>query len=247
MFAVILADAGLLVGLLGLAALIKPLPFLRIVNRKRAAVVFAAGLLTTTTALLLPAPEMTVQTPQTALDRVAPSYEFHEVHSIRIRATPDRVYKAIKQVTADEILFFRTLIWIRRFGRSGPESVLNVPEHRSLLDVATQTTFVTLADGPDEIVVSTIVVAPSDVTIKRPLTLEQFNAIHGPGFALASMNFLIKDAGQGACDVSTETRVHATDASARRRFAAYWRVIYPGSALIRRMWLRAIKRRAEAS
>jgi len=26
----------------------------------------------------------------------------------------------------------------------------------------------------------------------------------------------------------------------------YWRVIYPGSALIRRMWLRAIKKRAEA-
>jgi hypothetical protein len=26
--------------------------------------------------------------------------------------------------------------------------------------------------------------------------------------------------------------------------AAYWRVIYPGSALIRRMWLRAIARRS---
>ena len=45
----------------------------------------------------------------------------------------------------------------------------------------------------------------------------------------------------------TGGRVHATDASARRRFAAYWRVIYPGSALIRRMWLRAIRVRAEAS
>jgi hypothetical protein len=27
---------------------------------------------------------------------------------------------------------------------------------------------------------------------------------------------------------------------------AYWRVIYPGSALIRRMWLRAVRLRAEA-
>lgn len=246
MFAVILADAGLVTALLGLAGLIKPLAFVRIF-RKRASVVLAAGLLMTTTALLLPAPEMKVQTPQTALDRVAPSYQFQEVHSITIQATPDRVYKAIKQVTADEILFFRTLIWIRRFGRSGPESVLNAPEHRSLLDVATQTTFVTIADGPDEIVVSTIVVAPSDVTIKRPLTLEQYNAVHGPGFALASMNFAIKNTGSGTCDLSTETRVYATDASARRRFAAYWRMIYPGSSLIRRMWLRAIRRRAEAS
>jgi len=30
----------------------------------------------------------------------------------------------------------------------------------------------------------------------------------------------------------------------RRRFAAYWRLIYPGSALIRRSWLRAIRQRA---
>jgi hypothetical protein len=47
--------------------------------------------------------------------------------------------------------------------------------------------------------------------------------------------------------LSTETRVLGTDDSARRRFAVYWRLIYPGSALIRRMWLQAVKRRAEAS
>jgi hypothetical protein len=35
------------------------------------------------------------------------------------------------------------------------------------------------------------------------------------------------------------------DAAARRKFGAYWLVICPGSALIRRMWLRAIERRAE--
>jgi hypothetical protein len=35
----------------------------------------------------------------------------------------------------------------------------------------------------------------------------------------------------------TQTRVAASDASAERRFAAYWRLIYPGSAFIRRMWL----------
>jgi len=29
-------------------------------------------------------------------------------------------------------------------------------------------------------------------------------------------------------------------------FSRYWRVIHAGSALIRRMWLRAIKRRAES-
>ena len=37
----------------------------------------------------------------------------------------------------------------------------------------------------------------------------------------------------------------ASALQATRGFAAYWRVIYPGSALIRRMWQRAIKQRAE--
>jgi hypothetical protein len=65
-----------------------------------------------------------------------------------------------------------------------------------------------------------------------------------PGFALATFNFLVTPDGPDRSVVSTETRVFATSAAARRRFAAYWRVIYPGSAMIRRMWLRAIERRA---
>jgi hypothetical protein len=58
------------------------------------------------------------------------------------------------------------------------------------------------------------------------------------------MNFLVTPDGQDGSFVSTETRVFANNAAARRRFAAYWRLIYPGSAMIRRMWLRAIVRRA---
>ncbi len=39
----------------------------------------------------------------------------------------------------------------------------------------------------------------------------------------------------------------ATDAAARRRFRLYWLAIRPFSGLIRRLWLRAIKRRAESA
>ncbi len=46
--------------------------------------------------------------------------------------------------------------------------------------------------------------------------------------------------------MTTETRVFANSDDARRRFAPYWRVIYPGSAIIRHMWLSAIARRAMA-
>jgi hypothetical protein len=47
--------------------------------------------------------------------------------------------------------------------------------------------------------------------------------------------------------LSTETRVSAADPSARRRFRLYWLAIRPFSGLIRRVWLRAIKRRAESA
>ena len=44
--------------------------------------------------------------------------------------------------------------------------------------------------------------------------------------------------------LSTETRVHALSARARRRFRLYWLVVGPFSALIRRRWLRAAARAA---
>lgn len=45
--------------------------------------------------------------------------------------------------------------------------------------------------------------------------------------------------------MSTETRILATDAIARRKFARYWTFIQPGSAILRRTVLRAVKRTAE--
>ena len=173
--------------------------------------------------LLLPAPETRVRRRETRLDEFVPVWQFHEVHTMRIDAPPERVYAAIKQVRANEIRLFRTLTWIRRGGRELPQGILNPGEEKPLLDVATSTGFYYLAnDAPREVVVQTKI---------------------GPRI-LATMNFMVQPDGAGSI-VTTETRIFASAPHARRRFAAYWRAIYPGSALIRRMWLRAIARRAE--
>jgi hypothetical protein len=42
-----------------------------------------------------------------------------------------------------------------------------------------------------------------------------------------------------------QTRIQALDDAARAVMARYWRVIDPGSGMIRRMWLRAVRDRAE--
>lgn len=246
MIAVACVYAGLALALLGLLAVARPVRRLRLPTRRRAAAVLAAGLALVALGWTLPAPERRVAAPRTALDAYLPAYQFHELHALHVAAPPAAVWRAIHEVTADEIRLFQTLTAIRRFGRPGPESILNVPEGRPILDVATRTTFMTLASVPErEVVVGTVVAAPDGWRRREAATPEAFRALVGPGFARAAMNFAVAPDGRGGTLLSTETRVHATDAASRRRFAAYWRVIYPGSAIIRRSWLRAIRRRAE--
>ncbi len=248
MLGVGLVYAGLIAVLVGAASLIKPLAFLGIRTRPRGALVLGIGLIVAAVGAFLPARDTRVEAIQTHLDEFAPVYQFNEVHRIQVRAPRNRVYRAIKEVTADEILLFRTLTWLRRLGRPGRESILNAPERLPLLEVATRTSFLLLAEEPErEVVVGTLVLAPAGVQITAQPTPDDFKALDASGFAKATMNFRLEDLGTDTCIVTTETRVYATDASARCRFAAYWRVIYPGSAFIRRMWLRAIKRRAEAA
>jgi len=76
------------------------------------------------------------------------------------------------------------------------------------------------------------------------VSAENFAAFAEPGWAKGAVNFRVVREGDHTL-LSTETRVLATDAAARRSFRHYWRLIYPGSAAIRLAWLRAIRRSAE--
>jgi hypothetical protein len=123
---------------------------------------------------------------------------------------------------------------------------LNAPQNEPVLEVALHSGFLLLADEPDrEIVIGALVRAPVGWRPHKKPTPDDFKSLNAPGFALASMNFRIEEAEPDRCVVITDTRVFATDPSSRRKFGEYWRMIYPGSALIRRMWLQAIKERAE--
>jgi len=195
--------------------------------------------------LAWPIHEHRVSRVETRLDEFMPLWQFSEHHSIDVAAPPARAYEAMRAVTADEILLFRTLTWIRRGGRSLPEGVLNAGKDKSLIDVATQSGFRTLAeDVPRELVIGTVVKRPEGPRVR--LGEDSFRKPLPPGYVIAAMNFLITPNASGGSTVSTETRVFANNEAAGRGFARYWRVIYPGSALIRRMWLRAIRKRASA-
>jgi hypothetical protein len=188
---------------------------------------FSASAMLLIAGVFLPAPLQSVSTPQDDLDRTMPAWQFGEHHATRVRATPERVDAAIRQVTADDIALFRTLTWIRspRMRRQDVDILHPPTTSMPILDVATRSGFMLISDRPTrEIVLMTRVARGVNAT----------------------MNFQIAPSGDGESDLTTETRVFAVDPQATRAFAAYWRMIYPGSALIRVMWLRAIRLRAEA-
>ena len=248
----ILVYGGFLVFLVGSLSILHPLTFLRIWSRFQGVMLLVAGVVLFLIGVKLPVREEKIGTPASHLDEFLPAYQFGEFHSIRIKAPRERVYAAMREVTADEITFFRALTWIRRFGRPGPESILNPPPNEAILALALRTNFLKLAEAPDrEIVLGTLVAAPKGTQLKKDPTPEDFKALQPPGlpaqagFGLAAINFRLEDGSNGETILTTETRVFATDAPVRKKFAAYWRVIYPGSALIRLMWLRAIRIRAE--
>ena len=237
--------AGLLAIPVGFLAVIHPLRGLRLTTRKRGSLTIGAGVLLVLMGWSLPVREMRAAG-SARLDQILPRYHFAEHHERHIDATPTQVWRALHDVKASDIRFFRMLTTIRRLGRPGPEDVLNAPEHLPILDVALSTGFVRLANEPErELVIGTTVIAPRSAA--TPRTADEFRTLTDSGFALAAMNFHIRPDARGGSLLTTDTRVFATDRVSRRRFARYWSLIYPGSALIRRQWLRAVARGAESA
>jgi len=173
------------------------------------------------------------------IDTLLPSWDVHEVHGIDVAASPDRTWAALEQLTVGELPLARLLMRLRGLGRSS--SGLDRP----FLDRVGF--LVPLAETERERV-SGMVGRPWQL---RPATVpiagaEDFTGFARPGWVRVATDFRVSDAAGGS-RLETETRIQATDAGARRRFAVYWRIVGFGSALIRRDVLRATRKRAEQS
>ena len=246
MWASSLVYLGLVLAASGCVLAVRPAPRLGVATRKTALRLIAIGLGLAALGFAAPAPESRASSPaRSKLDEFMPVWQFHERHTCWIDAPPSRVHDAIGRLRADDIALFGALTWIRRGGRAAAPSILNAGGDRPILEVALSSGFILLADNPpEEIVIATALVAPPGT--RGPLTAAAFGRSLPPGIALAAMNFHVVPDGTGSL-LATETRVYASSADARRRFAVYWRLIYPGSALIRRMWLRAIEKETGAA
>jgi hypothetical protein len=237
--------------LAGVLSLIRPLPWIGIRTRRRGLLMATVGASLTLATTALPNSTRTTAARETLIDQWLPEWQFGEYHERRIRASPGQLFAAIRRVRSSDIFLLRTLIYLRHPRRDGQgEHLLNPPEERPLLDVALAGGFRLLGEEADrELLLGAVVIAPPEITRtalrgKVPsLDPALFRTLGRPGFARVVLNFRVVAEVDGWTRLTTETRVHAVDRPTQRQFAQYWRVIYPGSWIIRWSWLRAIETR----
>lgn len=178
-----------------------------------------------------------------------PDYDVVERHSIYVAAPVDVVFRTVDGLTPEEVPSFSVLMGLRglpsRLGRK--ESVPGRDSEPALQRLKRAGFKELIRHAPTETVIGVI----GCFWQLKPTILDDFGApnefvaFERPGYAKATMNFHVWPEGQGST-LTTETRVKATDDSARRSFRRYWLVVRPGSAVIRQGLSKAVKKKAEA-
>ncbi|HLH08348.1 MAG TPA: hypothetical protein VKW78_14005 [Terriglobales bacterium] len=238
-----LVYAGMVLTVAGIANVAVPFRLLGIRKRALGAFILAAGVGLTIAALSWPAPTIRVAQSGNRLDEIMPEYQFFEKHSARIHARPAQVLQAVRESKFGDLKSLSALMRVRAAAFRIPD------EGGSFLDKPILDSFAAsgYATGANEHEI--LVAGGANVRAGRPMevrTLQEFVDYRQPGAVKIAFNFTTEDAGDGWSLVSTETRVLATDNLTRRGMGRYWRLIVPGSGLLRLQWLDAVKKRAES-
>jgi hypothetical protein len=241
----VLAYSGIVTFLCGLLSVLLPprwLGFTRRTHSLALGVLVGAGLFAA--GWFWPARTFSTPSPTSRLDAFMPEYSFHERHEILIQAPPGRVREALDRFSAMDLSSMRILGTVRNaiMGVRTPKSDPRVTAPVLELIRNARTGFFLLDDAPREFVFGLAGQPWANRGVR--LKAEEFRAWAEPGKVKIAANFLIEDAGTGRSRVITETRVAASDDFARRKMAKYWALIYPGSGLLRRGMLEAIRDRA---
>lgn len=189
-----------------------------------------------------------------------PVYDVAERHETIVRAPPDRVFAAIRQsdltggpVTAILLaarLLPAAVLSVLRSPRQARDELrsrrVTGAERRGLAPFERAGFRVIAERVPDELVIGLLGrFWTARGGICPDVSAASFRTGPPPGQALAGWNFSVAARPDGSSLLRTETRVWcAPDATAR--FRVYWLMVRPGSGLIRRAMLRAIRATAEA-
>lgn len=240
-----LAYCGIVAALLGLANLAIPFRFLGIRKRSFGALVLAAGIALALAALYWPAGTIRVAQHRTRLDDIMPEYQFFERHSTRVHAPAPQVLQAVRESTFGDMKSLGTLLKLRAAALRGDSGDTGAfLREKRVLDAFAASGYA--SGGSDHEIV---MAGGANVRAMRPLafhSLQEFADCHEQGAIKIAYDFNVEEAGDAWSRLTTETRVAAVD-DAGRGMARYWRLIVPGSGMLRRQWLEGIRRRAESA
>jgi hypothetical protein len=190
------------------------------------------------------------------LDKYLPKYDFTEVHTTKVKATPEVAYQAVKDTALEELSgIVQWLFWLREL----PEKMVGrntnpMTSKGPMLGEMEQNGFTMIREQPPREIVFGLIVPGKIGRVwdkssgygSQVANAEEFLAFNDPRYLLVVANLMVEDSGvPGVVTVYTESRTMALSEKSRKSFRPYWAFIRPWSGLIRRLWLRAIKRRAE--
>ncbi len=187
------------------------------------------------------------------LDHYLPQYDVTETYAIIVDADPDLTWQAVRRSDLSRSAVVRVLLELRSLPNRLHGVLNGRPSNAArpplTLDDMKRAGFLLLDERPGhEIVLGSVVQPWNAVTDNKPapqVEPDRFTEFDIPGYVKVAFNIRVEPYGSGRALITTETRTAATDPMSLRRFARYWLIIGPFSALIRRLMLRIAKSDAE--
>lgn len=185
------------------------------------------------------------------LDRWIPNPDAVERHRVVIAAPAAEVFAALERADlggplARAVLALRALPVALASGRRGLDTLARQARAPLTLAALTRDSFGRVAVEPPDALVLGVEgpfwkIAPA----VRPVDASAAARPVPAGVARGLWSFELLALTPDRTELVTETRVLCGDAASRRRFRRYWRVVRPGSGLLRHLMLRAVRRAAE--
>lgn len=191
---------------------------------------------------------------RTLLDSWMPVYDMAARHSVRIDSSVSHVYATLMVSDFSRPWLVRALMGIRLL-----PGFLHSPAAtwRRLRD-PTRSPRASLSDQPGSDFLRLEEAPPREIVLGIsgrfwtlaadivPIPRERFREPLPSGLAQGAWSFEVT-AMRGGTELATETRVRCADPATLRAFRRYWRLVAPGSALIRHAMLGQVRREALAS
>ncbi len=189
---------------------------------------------------------------KTLLDEFMPLYDVAAHYEIEIVAPALKIYKTLLRHSLLDSPLARFLMALRSLPGTLGQLIKGRPLQKfcvpSISEIGDKSDFFKLAENPGEEIVLGLIgqfwkLSGGLVRIKNA---DEFAGFLEAGYTKAALNLSVIPLNANESRLSTETRVHTTDANSRKKFLRYWKIIGPFSGLLRRDMLRRIKREAES-